>query len=168
MRRQPAFRGPAGCAAAGYLSDNRAVKRRKISNVAQGPASLIGARVYQVKFDYQTTLELLRQEDDGTVGVHVDLVIFSPFILRSCDGTISRLNPVTSRAALAPMIDLREGTITGVTVDGDDTVEHDGNGNPVNAPGTLTLDFAHGAQITVPAPATPHDDSWELNYGPYL
>ena len=66
------------------------------------------------------------------------------------------------------MIDLFGGTITGVTVDGNDTVEHDGNGNPINALGTLTLDFADGAQITVPAAATPYDDSWDLNYGPYL
>jgi hypothetical protein len=143
------------------------VKWRKIPIVAQRPASLIGSRVFQIKFDYQTALELLRQEDNGTIGVHVDLVIFSPFVLRSSDGTIYNLDPATSRAALAPVIDLLGGTITGVTVDGDDTVERDGNGNPVNALGTLTLDFADGARITVPAAATPYDDSWNLNYGSY-
>lgn len=91
-------------------------------------------------------------------------------MLRSSDGTICNLDPATSRAALAPVIDLLGGTITGVTVDGDDTIERDGNGNgnPINALGTLTLDFADGAQITVPAAATPYDDSWDLNYSPYL
>lgn len=144
------------------------MKWRKIPIVAQRPTSLIGSRVFQIKFDYQTALELLRQEDNGTIGVHVDLIIFSPFVLRSSDGTICNLDPATSRAALAPVIDLLGGTITGVTVDGDETVERDGNGNPINALGTLTLDFADGARITVPAAATPYDDSWDLNYGPYL
>jgi hypothetical protein len=144
------------------------VKWRKIPIVAQRPASLIGSQVFQVKFDYQTALQLLRQLDNGTVGVHVDLVIFSPFVLRSSDGTIYNLDPATSRAALAPVIDLLGGTITGVTVDGDDTVERDGNGNPINALGTLTLDFADGARITVPAADTPYDESWDLNRGPYL
>jgi hypothetical protein len=144
------------------------VKWRKISNVAQRPASLIGSQVFQIKFDYQTTLELLRQEDNETIGVHVDLVIFSPFVLRNSDGTTYNLDPATSRAALAPVIDLLGRTITDVTVDGDDTVERDGDGNPINALGTLTLDFADGAQITVPPAATPYDDSWDLNYGSYL
>jgi hypothetical protein len=144
------------------------VKWRQIPVVAQRPTSLIGSRVFQVKFDYQTALELLRQEDNGTIGVHADLVIFSPFVLRSSDGTIYNLDPATSRAGLAPVIDLLGGTITGVTVDGDDTVERDGNGNPINALGTLTLDFAGGARITVPAAATPYDESWDLNRGPYL
>jgi Family of unknown function (DUF6188) len=143
------------------------VRWRKVPVVAQRPASLIGSRVFRIKFDYQTALDLLRQEDNGTIGVHVDLVIFSPFVLRSSDGTIYNLDPATSRAGLAPVIDLLWGTITAVTVDGDDTVERDGNGNPVNALGTLTLDFADGARITVPAGATPYDDSWELNYGAY-
>ena len=143
------------------------MKWRQIPVVAQRPTSLIGSRVFQVKFDYKTALELLRQEDNGTIGVHADLVIFSPFVLRSSDGTIYNLDPATSRAGLAPVIDLLWGTITAVTVDGDDTIERDGNGNPVNALGTLTLDFADGARITVPAGATPYDDSWELNYGAY-
>ncbi len=129
----------------------------------QMPASLIGSEVFQIKFDYQTALELLRQEDDGTIGVHVDLVIFSPFVLRSSDGTIRNLDPQTSRAALAPVIDLFTGRITGVTVDGNDMVERDRNGNPVTALGTLTLDFADGAQLTVPPVPVP-DDSWHLNY----
>jgi hypothetical protein len=143
------------------------VRWRKVPVVAQRPASLIGSRVFRIKFDYQTALDLLRQEDNGTIGIHVDLVIFSPFVLRSSNGTIYNLDPATSRAALAPVIDLLWGTITAVTVDGDDTIERDGNGNPVNALGTLTLDFADGARITVPAGATPYDDSWELNYGAY-
>ncbi len=116
----------------------------------QMPASLIGSEVFQIKFDYQTALELFRQEDNGTIGVHVDLVIFSPFVLRSSDGTIRNLDPQTSRAALAPVIDLFTGRITGVTVDGNDMVERDRNGNPVTELGTLTLDFADGAQLTVP------------------
>jgi hypothetical protein len=132
--------------------------------MVQLPARLVGSQVYQLKFDYQTALELFFQEDDGTIGVHVDLVIFSPFVLRSSDGTIRNLDPQTSRAALAPVIDLFGGTIAGVTVDGDDTLERDRNGNPVNILGALTLDFADGAQLTVPAGATPYDDSWELNY----
>lgn len=148
--------------------DNESVKRPKISKVAQMPASLVGSEVYQIKFDYQTALELLRPEDNGITGVHVDLVVFCPFVLRSPDGTIYHLDPATSRAALAPVIDLLGGTIAGVSVDGDDMVERDIAGNPVNALGTLTVDFADGAQITVPAAATPYDDSWDLNYGPYL
>ncbi len=86
-------------------------------------------------------------------------------MLRSSDGTIYNLVPQTSRAALAPVIDLFLGTITGVTVDGNDTIEYDGNGNPTTALGALTVDFADGAQITVPAAASPYDDSWELFYG---
>lgn len=66
------------------------------------------------------------------------------------------------------MISLFGGTITGVTVDGDHTVDRDGNGNgnPINALGTLILDFADGAQLTVP-PAPIPDDSWliEHRYG---
>ena len=89
-------------------------------------------------------------------------------MLRSSDGTICNLDPATRRAALAPVIDLLGGTITGVTVDGDETVERDCNGNPINARGTLTIDFADGARITVPAAATPYDDPWGLSYGPYL
>ena len=89
-------------------------------------------------------------------------------MLRNSDGTTYNLDPATSRAALAPVIDLLGRTITDVTVDGDDTVERDGDGNPINALGTLTLDFADGAQITVPPAATPYDDSWDLNYGSYL
>jgi hypothetical protein len=79
-------------------------------------------------------------------------------VLRSSDGTIRNLDPQISRAALAPVIDLFGGTITGVTVDGNDTVERDGNGNPVTALGALTLDFADGARLTVPSvpcPVTP-------------
>ena len=129
----------------------------------QMPTSLIGSRVFQIKFDYQTALELLHQEDNGTISIHADLVIFSPFVLRSSDGTIYNLDPKTSRTALAPVIDLLLGTITGVTVDGNDTVERDTNGNPVNALGTLTLDFADGAKLTVPAVPIP-DESWDLNY----
>jgi len=37
------------------------------------PASLIGSQVWQLKFNYQTALELFFQEDNGTIGVHVDL-----------------------------------------------------------------------------------------------
>jgi hypothetical protein len=136
--------------------------------MVQMPASLVGSEVFQIKFDYQTAFELFHQEDNGSIRVHLDLVIFSPFALRSSDGSIHNLDPQTSRTALAPVIDLFGGTITGVTVDGNDTIERDLNGNPINALGTLTLDFADGAQITVPAAATPYDDSWELNYGPYL
>jgi hypothetical protein len=131
----------------------------------QIPTSLIGSQVYQIKFDYQTTLELFHQEDNGTIRVHADLVIFSPFVLRSSDATIYNLAPATSRAALAPVIDLFQGTITSVTVDGNAPVERDGNGNPLNALGTLTIDFTDGAQLTVPPVPIP-DDSWELSY-PY-
>ena len=130
----------------------------------QMPTSLIGSQVYQIKFDYQTAFELFHQKDNGTIRVHADLVIFSPFVLRSFDGTIYNLDPATSRAALAPVIDLFLGTITGVTVDGNDTVERDRNGNPITALGTLTLDFADGAQLTVPPVPIP-GDSWELLYG---
>jgi hypothetical protein len=153
-----------------WLADRLVPARREESREdgLQMPASLIGSRVWQVKFDYQTALQLFHQEDNGTIRVHLDLVIFSPFVLRSPDGTVNDLDPQTSRAALAPVIDLLGGTITGVTVDGNDTVEHDGNGNPINALGTLTVDFADGAQLTVPAAASPYDDSWDLNRGPYL
>jgi len=131
--------------------------------MVQMPAGLIGSQVFQLKFDYQTALELFLQEDNGTIGVHVDLVIFSPFVLRSSDGTIRNLDPQTSRAALAPVIDLFGGTITGVTVDGNDTVERNGNGNPVTALGALTLDFADGARLAVPSVLAP-GDSWDINY----
>jgi hypothetical protein len=57
--------------------------------MVQMPVGLIGSQVFQLKFDYQTALELFLQEDNGTIGVHVDLVIFSPFVLRSSDGTIA-------------------------------------------------------------------------------
>jgi Family of unknown function (DUF6188) len=129
---------------------------------------MIGSRVFSVTFSGQTSLELLRQEDDGTIGIHVDLVIFSPFMLRSADGTTYNLDPRTSRSALAPVIDLRTGTVTGVTVDGNDTVERDIAGNPTNALGTLTVDFADGAQLTVPAIADPYQESWDLDYNDYL
>lgn len=126
------------------------------------PASLIGSQVYQVSFDYQTTFELFHQEDSGAIRVHAHLVIFTPFVLRSRDGTIHNLDPETSRAALAPVIDLFLGTIRAVTVDGNDTVEFDGNGNPISRLGTLILDFADGAQLTVPPSDT--YQSWDL-YG---
>jgi Family of unknown function (DUF6188) len=131
--------------------------------MVQMPAGLIGSEVFQLKFDCQTALELFLQEDNGTIGVHVDLVIFSPFVLRSSDGTVRSLDPRTSRAALAPVIDLFGGMITGVTVDGNDTVGRDGNGNPVTALGALTLDFADGARLTVPSVPMP-GDSWDINY----
>jgi hypothetical protein len=73
------------------------------------PASLMGSQVFQIKFDYQTALELFHQEDNGSIRVHLDLVIFSPFVLRSSDGTICNLDPQTSRTALAPVIDLFGG-----------------------------------------------------------
>ena len=128
----------------------------------QTAASLIGSQVYQVGFDYQTELELFHQEDSGAIRVHAHLVIFTPFVLRSRDGTTHNLDPETSRAALGPVIDLFLGTITAVTVDGNDTVERDGNGNPISGLGTLTLDFADGAQLTVPPSDT--YESWDL-YG---
>ncbi len=128
----------------------------------QTPASLIGSQVYQVRFDYQTELELFHQEDSGAIRVHAHLVIFTPFVLRSRDGTTHNLDPETSRAALGPVIDLFLGTITAVTVDGNDTVERDGNGNPISGLGTLTLDFTDGAQLTVPPSDT--YESWDL-YG---
>jgi hypothetical protein len=114
------------------------------------PADLIGSRVSHVRFDYQTTLNLFDSEDGPTVRVDADLIIFTPFVLRSADGTTHHLDPETSRAALAPVIGLFQATITAVTIDGDDTIETDIAGNPVNALGTLTLDFADGAQLTVP------------------
>ena len=129
----------------------------------QTPATLIGSQVYQVTFDLQTALELFHQEDSGAIRVHADLVIYTPFVLRSRDGTTHNLDPETSRAALGPVIDLLLGTITGVAVDGNDTVEYDGNGNPITALGTLTLDFADGAQLTVPPAPIPYD-SWELSF----
>jgi hypothetical protein len=131
----------------------------------QTPASLIGSQVYQVTFDLQTALELFHQEDSGAIRVHADLVIYTPFVLRSRDGTTHNLDPETSRAALGPVIDLLLGTITGVTVDGNDTVEHDGNGNPTTALGTLTLDFADGARLTVPPAPIPYDS---CSAGPQL
>ena len=127
----------------------------------QTTASLIGSRVFRVSFDNQTELELFDQADSGAIRVHADLIIYTPFALRSRDGTIHNLDPETSRAALAPVIDLFTMTTTGVTVDGNEIVQCDGNGNPISARGTLTLDFADGAQLTVP-PAPIPDDSWDL------
>jgi hypothetical protein len=127
----------------------------------QTPESLIGSQVYQVKFDFQTALNLFHQEDSGAIRVDADLVIFTPFVLRSRDGTIHDLDPETSRSALGPVIDLLLGTITAVTIDGNREVEYDRNGNPTTALGTLTLDFADGAQITVPPAPIPYD-SWDV------
>lgn len=127
----------------------------------QTPASLIGSDVAKVTFTCQTALELFHQDDSGAI--HADeLTIFTPFVLRSADGTTHNLDPETSRAALAPVIDLLEATITGVTVDGDDTLEYDSAGNPINALGTLILDFADGAQLTVPP--HPKYEPWLLDY----
>lgn len=126
-----------------------------------GPASLIGSEVSHVTFDNQTALNLFHQEDGGAIW-DADLTIFTPFVLRSADGTTHNLDPETSRAALAPVIDLLDTTITGVTVDGDDTLEYDSDGNPTNALGTLILDFADGAQLTVPP--HPKYEPWLLDY----
>jgi hypothetical protein len=68
-----------------------------------------GSQVYQLKFDYQTALELFYREDDGTIGIHIDLVIYLPFVLRSSDGTVHNLDPQTGRAGLAPVLDLFQG-----------------------------------------------------------
>jgi hypothetical protein len=125
----------------------------------QTPASLVGYQVVEVSFNYQTTLDLFRQEDSPDA----KLIIFTPFVLRSADGTTDHLDPETSRAALAPVIDLFDVTIAGVTVDGDETIEYDDNGNPVNALGTLTVDFANGARLTVPPAPVPYD-SWLLDF----
>jgi Family of unknown function (DUF6188) len=144
-----------------WRRDRRSVDLR--GDDMQTPATLIGSQVYQVTFDFQTALELLRQDDSAAIRIHADLVIYSQFVLRSRDGTVHHLDPETSRSALGPVIDLLLGTITGVTVDGNDAVERDGNGNPVNSLGTLTIDFADGAQLIVP-PARIPDDSWELGY----
>jgi hypothetical protein len=46
--------------------------------------------------------------------------------------------------------------------------ERDIAGNTVNALGTLTVDFADGAQPTVPAVADPYQESWDLDYSEYL
>ena len=137
-------------------------------DAAQAPGNLVGSQVSGITFSYQTIIELFHQADDGSVRVHVDLVILSPFVLRSSDGTIYNLDPATSRSALAPVIDLFGGTIAGVTVDGDDTVEHDVAGNPINARGTLTVDLANGAQLTVPTVADPYVDTWWLDRSAYL
>ena len=124
------------------------------------PASLVGSEVFHVTFDYQTTLELVDQEDSGATRVQAHLVIYTSFVLRSQDGILHKLDPETSRAALAPVIDLFTGTVAAVTVDGNEEAEYDHNGNVVAGVGTLTLDFADGAQLTVP----PHDkyEAWEL------
>ena len=112
----------------------------------QIPTSLIGSQVYQVSFDYQTMLELFHQDASEPIRVHAHLVIYTPFVLRSRDGSIHELDPETSRAALAPVIDLFLATVTAVTVEGR---------------GTLTLDFADGAQLIVPPSDT--YESWELS-----
>jgi uncharacterized protein DUF6188 len=113
----------------------------------QVPTSLIGSQVYQVKFDYQTAIELFHQDDSTmAIRVHAWLTIYTTFVLRSGDGSIHELNPETSRAALAPVIDLFLGTVTGVTVEGC---------------GTLTLDFTDGARLTVPPDES--YESWELS-----
>jgi hypothetical protein len=56
-------------------------QRRARKYGVQMPASLMGSQVFQIKFDYQTALELFHQEDNGSIRVHLDLVIFSPFVL---------------------------------------------------------------------------------------
>jgi hypothetical protein len=126
------------------------------------PANLIGCQVYQITFDYQTALEMSNSEDSDAVPVDAQLTIFTAFSLRSADGTTHHLDPETSRGALGPVIDLFQATITSATVDGDDTLEIDVNGNPTNVRGTLILDFADGAQLTVPP--HPKYDNWLLDY----
>jgi hypothetical protein len=113
----------------------------------QIPNSLIGCQVYQVKFDYQTAL-LLRHQDDTNSGTRIDawLVIETPFTLRSRDGSVHELAPGTSRSALAPVIDLFLATVANVSVEGR---------------GTLTLDFADGAKLTVPPDEA--YESWALS-----
>jgi hypothetical protein len=151
--------GPARVAASARVQ----VPQRLGHMPVQTPAGLIGSQVFRVSFDYQTALELFHQEDSGAIRVHADLTIFTRLVLRSADGRTHHLDPETSRAGLAPVIDLFGGTITGVTVDGNDTVERDLNGNPISALGTLILDFADGAQLTVPPAPIPYD-SWLLDY----
>jgi hypothetical protein len=113
----------------------------------QIPNSLIGCRVHQVKFDYQTAL-LLRHRDDGNPATSINawLVIETPFALRSRDGSIYRLDPGTGRSARAPVVDLLLATVANVSVEGR---------------GTLTLDFTEGAKLTVPPDQT--YESWALS-----
>jgi hypothetical protein len=113
----------------------------------QIPNGLIGCQVYQVKFDYQTAL-LLRRRDGGNSATHIDawLVIETPFALRSRDGSAHELDPGTSRSALAPVIDLFLAAVANVSIEGR---------------GTLTLDFADGAKLTVPPNET--YESWALS-----
>lgn len=112
----------------------------------QIPNALIGCEVWQVAFDYQTTLLLVDQNPDGSKRVSAHLIIETRFVLRDAAGNCHELDPNTSRSALAPVIDLIFKSITGVTV---------------TDRGTLTLDFDHGAQLTVSP--DPRYDSWELH-----
>jgi hypothetical protein len=73
-------------------------------------------------------------------------VIETPFALRSRDGSVHELDPGTSRSALAPVIDLFLAAVANVSIEGR---------------GTLTLDFADGAKLTVPPNGT--YESWALS-----
>jgi hypothetical protein len=110
------------------------------------PARLVGCQVYQIKFDYQTALLLVRQDDISSTAISAWLTIHTPFVLRSRDGSIYELDPETSRSALAPVIDLLFVAVAHVSVEG---------------VGTLILDFTDGSTLTVP----PHEayESWELS-----
>jgi hypothetical protein len=112
----------------------------------QVPAALIGCEVWQIAFDYQTTLHLVGRNPDGSKRVSAHLIIGTPFVLRDAHGVLRDLDPTTSRSALAPVIDLFFKTVTSLAVG-----DH----------GTLTLDFDDGAQLVVPLDE--QYESWEPN-----
>jgi hypothetical protein len=112
----------------------------------QIPDRLVGCQVYQVRFDYQTSL-LLRRDNGATgPGVNAWLVIETPFTFQGSDGLPLELDPGTSRSALAPMIDLFLATVSCVSVEGR---------------GTLTLEFTGGGKLTI-APDEAYE-SWSLS-----
>lgn len=108
------------------------------------PAALVGATVNRTAFDWQTRLSLSALDPDEGYRLDAELVIETPFLLRSADGQWHELDPGAG-AAQAPVLDLFAKTITRVQI-GDR--------------GALTLDFDDGAQLFVGPDA--QYESWSL------
>ena len=108
------------------------------------PATLVGAMVNRTAFDWQTRLSLSALDPNEGYRLDAELVIETPFLLRSADGQWHEMDPGTG-AAQAPVLDLFTKTITKLQIG-----DH----------GALTLDFDDGAQLFVGP--HPQYESWSL------
>ncbi|MEV4413141.1 DUF6188 family protein [Catellatospora sp. NPDC049609] len=84
------------------------------------PVELIACRVDRIAFDHQVRISVSGKGHDDEGGspyrVDAELVIETPFLLRDADGEWHELDPGTG-SALAPVLDLFQGTIAAVEVD---------------------------------------------------